>query len=70
MLLGRFMMLLLGILIKVCYFLCVEFDKNFGEMLKNPIKNLIKRILQYAKNLYYKPKEYETASTQVKLRLF
>lgn len=35
-----------------------EFDKNFGEMLKNPIKNLIRRILQYAKTLYYKPKQY------------
>lgn len=46
-------------------FLMAEFDKNFGEMLKNPIKNLIRRILQYAKTLYYKPKQYETAYTQV-----
>lgn len=51
----------------------IEFDKNFEDMLKHPIKKLIKRIIDYAKALYCKNKDSTTVETQVtniKLRLY
>lgn len=35
-------------------FAYAELEENFGKMLRNPIKKLIKRVLEYAKCLYSK----------------